>query len=279
MARPLSKRKQDGTLYKRPEEIEAAIDNAIQADIDSVVQRGLISIRSAPAFLPLECLVHLIRDAGRSGDERVMNALMPVLLTRCETILKAKIRPDSVPDVESIREEILGELTVLFAKDILPNTTNELDYFECRFNEAFLTFRLPFIKRERARTHPLVFAPQDTEPDEESTSEDFFVQISDAFRCPEDQINYVLRNRLVNAIAELPLDERRAAVLYFYYGYPKESKDPSVTTIASLCGVTPRTVHNRLTRAIAMLSKILTGDEEHINEHESVSKVAQRRVV
>jgi hypothetical protein len=79
---------QDGTLYRRPAEIEALIDEAEGAALDALRHRAGISRSSADGFLPLECLVHFIRDPGRRGDEQAMSALMPHLLNRCEAILK-----------------------------------------------------------------------------------------------------------------------------------------------------------------------------------------------
>jgi hypothetical protein len=185
----------------------------------------------------------------------MMSAIMPALLARCETILKAKIPADYVPNAEELREEILGEFALLFAEDGCPDIINELDFFECRFNAAFLTFRLPYMKRERARTEPLVFAPAHTGPSDDVTDDDFLAQVSDAFRRPENQTNYVLRKSLLKAIDTLPADQRKAMILYHIYEFPEESDDPSVTTVASLCGVTGRTIRNRLSRAVAVLSK------------------------
>jgi hypothetical protein len=61
MARPLSKARSDGTLYTRPELIETAIDRALPESLDTLIRRAKIPSRDAPDFLPLECLVHLIR--------------------------------------------------------------------------------------------------------------------------------------------------------------------------------------------------------------------------
>jgi RNA polymerase sigma factor (sigma-70 family) len=251
-----------GTLYVRPATVDAAIDAAILDDLDTLVRRARISKRSSPDFVPLECLVHLIRDARRKGDQRVMSAIMPALLGRCETILKAKIPADYLPNAEELREEILGEFALLFAEDGCPGTINALDFFECRFNAAFLTFRLPYVKRERTRTEPLVFAPPQTGSADDLTDDDFFAQVSGAFRRPESQTDYVLRRSLLKAIDTLPADQRKAMILYHIYELPEESDDPSVTTVASLCGVTGRTIRNRLSRALAALSKQFNKERE-----------------
>jgi len=274
MAEPLTKKKRDGTPYTHPAEIEEALDEAKAEDLDTLIRRAQIPKRSTPGFLPLECLVNLIRDARRHGDEKTMNALMPLLLVRCGAILKAKITVDDLPTAEEIREEILGEFAVLFAEDGRPGTTNVLDFFECRFNSAFLTFRLPYIKRERDRTEPLVCAPAETEASNDVTDEEFFAKISGAFRVPDDQIDHVLRNSLLRAIGGLPADQRKALILYYYYGFPEESDNPSVTSVASICGVTGRTIRNRLDRGIATLSKHFNKKGRNSNERSELYNTA-----
>ena len=262
MAQPLTKKDQSGTLYTRPKTIEAAIDEAMKQNLDTLIEHARIAKLSVPGFLPLECLVHLIRAARRSGDQTTMSGLMPVLLGRCEAILRTKIQGDCVANAEDLREEILGEFAVLFAEDGTPGTSNALDFFECRFNSAFLTFRLPFIERERARTIPLVYAPPQAGSSDDITDEEFFVQLSDAFHRPPDQVDRVLQNTLAKAVDALPPDQRKAVVLCYFYEYPEESDDPTVTTAASLCGVTGRTIRNRLARAIKTLSKLFNKDGE-----------------
>lgn len=83
MANPLTKKTQDGQLYTRPANIEAAINSASVLDLDELSDRAQIANRDSPRFLPLECLVHFIREARRTRNEKVMNALMPRLLNRC----------------------------------------------------------------------------------------------------------------------------------------------------------------------------------------------------
>lgn len=254
MARPLTKKDGNGTLYTRPATIEAAIDEAMREDLDTLIRRAKISKRSSPGFVPLECLVHIIRDARRRGDQGMMSVLMPIMLGRCEAILIRKIPSDYLPNAEDVREEILGELGVLFAEDGCANTTNALDYFECRFNSAFRTFRLPYIKRERTRTEPLVFAPPQTGSSDDLTDDEFFSRISERLRRSKSLEEHV-RNDLLKAVDALPADQSKAVTLCYFYGLPEESEDPSVTTAASLCGVTGRTIRNRLRRAIATLSR------------------------
>src|SRR5580704_19792038 len=122
MAQLLTKRDRNGTLYARPSEIDAVIDAAMREDRDTLMRRARIQRRTSTGFLPLECLVYLIRDARRRNDENTMSDLMPILLGRCEAILRAKLTPDDLPTAEDVRGEILGEFAVLFAEDGQPGT-------------------------------------------------------------------------------------------------------------------------------------------------------------
>jgi hypothetical protein len=68
MIRSLQKRNQDGNLYKRPPAVEATIKLAIQKDPDTLRRQPCVSNPSSPDFLPLECLVYVIRDASTAAS-------------------------------------------------------------------------------------------------------------------------------------------------------------------------------------------------------------------
>jgi hypothetical protein len=93
MAQPLTKIKEDdGTLYTRFPEIEVAVEAALGHDLDRLGSRATIRDRKSPDYLPSECLVHLIRDAHRRGDESRRDRLLVALLERCHAILNKEGR-------------------------------------------------------------------------------------------------------------------------------------------------------------------------------------------
>lgn len=250
MARPLMKHDQNGNRYSRPPNIEASINEALTQDLPTLCQRAALGY--SPLGLPSECIVHLIRDAGRRADHAVMNALLPFLLTRCMDILRNKITNDQFSNADDLWEEALGEFSELFAVDICDDSNQELDFFECRFNRAFETFRIDFIRREINRVRPLVSLPDSSDDDEPAAYEDVLSRVSEAFRSPATQENTVFWKNLLKA---LPPGERKAVVLCHVLEYEEESEDPQKTTAATLCGVTGRTIRNRLSRAAAKLLK------------------------
>jgi hypothetical protein len=229
MARPLTKRKTDGSSYVRPVSIEAAIDQALPEDAGSLARRATIPKRASPGFIPLECLVHLIREARRRGDAVTRDALLNVLFERCTAILNARITTDDVENAEEVREEILGDFGVLFAEDETEfDRSNRLDFFECRFNRAFLTFRIPYVERGREHSETSRPMPQERGDPDHRTDDDILSYVAEAFRTPANQENYVLQNAVRRAVRALPVDEQRAVVLRYFYGF---KVDPVVKTI------------------------------------------------
>jgi hypothetical protein len=255
MIPPLTKKDKDGNLYTRPTGILTAIDAAIQQDIAALRRRAPISKVDSPDFIPMECFVHLIRAARRRRDEQTMSTLLPPLLARCEAMLIRKIPDRSRPNAIDIREEILGEFSVLFAEDGSGENPDQLDFFECRFNLAFRSFRIDFMRRRRTDAMQMDESSPENETGDSQPGGESLSYLSTALQTPAMQLSGVFRVELLNAIRCLPPVERRAVVLCHMYEYEIESEDPSKITAATLCGVTGRTIRNRLSRAAEKLSQ------------------------
>lgn len=250
MARSLKKRKQDGTRYERPPDIEAKTDLALGQDVETLRQRAVLD-RTSPGYLPSECLVHLIREGCRKDDQPMMNALLPALLKRCEANLLAKVPDTDFRNAARIREEVMERFVDLFfdAED-----GDELDFYECRFNAAFRALRIDLIRRERSRVKQVSEPATETRGEESQPEDVKLVRISKELSVPSTQESTVSLGELSEAVNALPEEERKAVVLR-HMGYEVESEDPNKETIATLCGVTGRTIRNRLNRAAAELSR------------------------
>lgn len=253
MTRPLTKKDNDGNLYIRPEAIEA-IDTALKQDLAVLQLRAEVMDKESPNYLRTECLVHIIRRAKRVGDERTMSALLPWLLARCEGVLLKRI-PDSRPNGAEIREDILGEFSVLFAEDGSGEHPDELDFYECRFNLAFRTFRTGLLRSETAHAGPLKPFPAEEEAGFFAEDEERVTALPEALRNQPRQLESACYSELLNAVNALPSDERKAVVLCCVLGLKEESNDPAEPAASKLCGVTPRTIRNRLERAARKLSQ------------------------
>ena len=255
MVQPLTQCKKDGTRYVRPPAVETQIGADLGKDIATLRRRLLVTDIASPDYVRSECLVHFIRDALRKGDEDRLNELLPILLGRGESILKATVS-SSIPTADEVRQEVLSEFSEMLASDGKGDRPDELDIYECRFNLAFRALRIDVVNREIRRLERTADIPSykdDLEPC--SHEEDTFARVSEKFRTPATQEDYVFRRELWEAIEDLPFDQRKALVLCKVLGYKVESKDPAEITAATLCNCTGRTIRNRLSQAAAKLSR------------------------
>jgi DNA-directed RNA polymerase specialized sigma24 family protein len=254
MARALKKTKLDGAPYTRLPEIEAAIDGALDLDLKIVGERARLPDRKAKNYLASECLVHLIREAWRSGNEQARDELLQLLLLRCVAILNSKVS-HSICTAQQLREDILGDFAELFAKDASSQDQRELDFYEVRFNQAFSTFRITRVRAELDRLNSTRDLPDPACP-EVAVDDEILARLSDRNRTTCDAEEIVFRKQVHYAINALPRDEREAIVLCHLMGLKEESQDPNERTAANVCGVTGRTIRNRLTKAFEKLSRL-----------------------
>jgi hypothetical protein len=255
MARPLNKTKPDGAPYTRLPEIEAAIDSALGQDLETLSERAQLRDRKAKNYLPSECLVHLIREARRNGQEEAQNKLLVRLLERCAAILISRVPDSGIATARQLREDILGDFAELFGIDGSLQDRHELDFYEVRFNRAFYTFRITRFRPELDRLNSTRALPDPASPDVPIDGE-VLARLSDLSRTASDPEQFVIRKQLYAAIRALPKDERDALILCCRIGLKEESEDPNEQTAATVCGVTGRTIRNRLARARAKLSGI-----------------------
>jgi len=232
MIRPLTKTSKGGEVYSRPKSVEENIESAIGLGIEAIKARLKEEKSTSKDYVKSESLVYLFREARRNRDDAMANMLATALLTRCESVLKSKLTKVS----NRLHEDILAEFAVLLAND----GDSELDYYEVRFNHAFRTHRLEMVRTEVRRCKKVetqTFGASTVDDDEDFHSDE---PISDPTESDE-----LIRSELLD---ELPPEIQRAVVLR-EMGYPIESKDSSKDTVATLCGVSERTIHNWIGKA------------------------------
>lgn len=257
MVRPLTKRTSTGDLYRRPSDVECHIDAALAQDWSNIQQRIAVANQKSPDYLKSECLVHMLREALQKNDSGRFNILLTILLSRCEKIALSKIRDTEFPNAMYLIEEILGRFSELFITDGTTNTCNELDYFECRFNLAFRTFRINIVKEETKLLQKAIPIPTHDQPAESESGEENAAYIRELLQTPSTQEEEIYiserRKALRMAILELPWEERKVIILREILKYDIESENPDKNTVATMCNVTGRTVRNRLRRAKSRL--------------------------
>jgi hypothetical protein len=254
VVRPLTKRNVKGELYIRPSVVEAEIDGAMLDDLLTLRRRLLIVDKAASDYLRSETLVHLIRHAMLTGNAERRDVVLPVLLGRCEAILKGKVSY-LLPNAEALREYVLSEFSELLAADGTGEQPDELDFYECRFNLAFYALRIDVVRRELEEVNGGATIPDENDSDEPQAYEDAVASLSTSLVNFETQQSPGYLEELLAAIDALPPDERKAVVLVHVMGYDEESEDPNKVTAATLCDCTGRTIRNRLSRAAAKLSR------------------------
>lgn len=243
-----------GDIYTRPPIVEAEIDEARDQTHEELFERLFITDPKTKGHLRSECLVHLIRHAMTHNTDYVFNRLLPVLQERCRRILKNRIWDGIVPDADGLRDEILCEFTALFVEDYSNPDHNKLDYYECRFNSAFLTFRLDRLNKAENYFDNFKDPPKpQSEGDGISDDDALALASTESWQLPEQEGD-VMSRALYEAIYALPPDIRKAVVLCKVQGFSEESKDQHKTTAATLCSCSGRTIRNRLTKAKDLLA-------------------------
>jgi hypothetical protein len=255
MVRPLTKVKKSGDLYTRPVAIDTAIEAALALDRRSLEQRAAVTDPNSPEYIPSECLVHLIRQKHRETNAPGRDQLLNILLQRCEVRLARTLPDNRAPNAGYLRDEALGRLGELFAEDGTGENPNELDYFEIRFNGAFAALRTDAVRSEIRAARRVVQLPEDDDCESRQVPDDQAIgRLPEALNSPASQENAQFLQEVLKAIDTLPPDQREAVILCHLMGYEAESEDPAKITAATLCGVTGRTIRNRLRRAAATLN-------------------------
>lgn len=253
MAPPLTKTTAKGIVYTRPREVNAQIDEAVLLSPADLKLRLQVTKPDQEGYLRGETLVHLLRRGVATDSMDTFNAVLPVLLKRCEKTLEGKIF-NSLPAADELREDILGAFAELLASDGSGDIPNELDFYECRFNLAFRTFWIDYATREAGHSGRFTAVETEEELDEALDDEECLKDISASVHhdTPEARLRL---HRLLMAIDALPEKERDAVVLVYILGYKEESNDPSEETAATKCKCTGRTIRNRLASAAAKLAR------------------------
>lgn len=266
MTYPLRKRTPDGSVYRRPTEIEDAITALTMLPPVKVAERSRIADSEAEDYVPSECVLYLVRHPALLGNEELHRELFVSLRQRvllAVPVFKRHLagsRKDGEDAVDlEIREAVLDRFQELICADRL-EYEERLDFYECRFNMAIDRLRTTAQKpiRDRgSRTSSATSLDESNEPTEEIES------ALRAMKNAEDgeKVDFLYRLKLRTAINSLPPDERRIIELYFLDEVPIESNDGEVITIVKILRCTEKTVRNRRDRALQRLREALTEED------------------
>lgn len=253
MPRALNKVTKGGVRYHRPPHIEASIEDALRQEIDEQLRRAKIRDPADPDYMPSECLVHLIREARLNGNKRAVDRLLVPLLKRCESRLNRTI-PESWPDAQGLREEILQLLCELLARVGTNHDATALDLFECKFNKGLAALRFKRLRKETNRAKLFHSLADEVDDDGQPIDRnETLARLSRAAQTPAGQEDFVYLSQTLEAVKALPAAQRRAVELCCLQGYAPASEDPNEITAATICGVSGTAMRKNLRKAAEKL--------------------------
>lgn len=256
---PLTKRTEDGSLYRRPAEIEAALERVLALGRDEVLAAVAVQDRKHPEYIPSECLLHLVRKAASDNNERHFERLYVALMRRVDRALpRAEYRKGDDVGVDSTRNQIRTQVRDRFEELLVRDRQggdDRLDLYEARFN--FSLARLRATAREKAWREAARQAQLEGEGDDGELSLEVETAAGSlALPNREKWDDPLYRPRLDAAIRSLPIEQSRIIAM-LRIGIPIDSKDPNVVTISKLLNCVEKTVRNRAKKAIASLQRAL----------------------
>ena len=265
MSIPLRKAYPDGRLYQRRPEIEAALDALALKPRSEIVDRCRLIDPSEAAYLPSECLLHLVRASKTDNSDAYFEALFRALRKR---VLGRLPRTEIGHDADG--KTIVSQTNVRIAEAVMDRFQEflvldrdgydeRLDYFEINFDGAVASLRLTARKKawkEENRSVPMTYDDETSELNAEI--EEAAAAQNPLLQSKIDDPAY--RSRLDAAIDSLPERQRRVIEL-LRQGVQIDSQEPGVQTIVRILNCAEKTIRNRRVKAFAALRKALEEEE------------------
>lgn len=259
---PLRKRRLSGELYGRDPKIEALIAELAVLPRDELIARAEIIKRSNSGYIPSECLVYFIRASRRDNNEAWFERLYRILIGRVlRSLPKAESSDGRTESLTRgvVRDKVFSRFVELLSAD-RADYVDKLDYFEVRFDGALASLRRDAQEtawRDENRSQPLEY---DEESGELSPEVEAAAGAHDPFAA-SDFDDPAYRSRLDAAIEALPIEQSRI-IHMLRQGFPIDSKEPDVMTIAKALGRSEKTVRTYRDKAFATLRAAMTDGDE-----------------
>ncbi|HDY7423096.1 sigma-70 family RNA polymerase sigma factor [Vibrio sp. SM6] len=257
---PLRKCKLTGELYRRLPEIESKLSELLQLPEETLVERSLINDKTSVQFVPIECLVHIVRNVRGRASKKSYERLYKILMGRVLKLIPKRATRgdlDSVTNTE-VKSQILGQFAELIANDCL-EYNDKLDFYEVRFLSAFST-----LKTDAIRKVTKGFTKQESMEVEESGGiiKPEVEYAVDGYNPFDVHISSVSDYQIYldSAIDTLP-DLQKRIMQLMKLGMPIDSKDPNTESISATLGKSEKTIRTHRNKAFAALKKKLTGGD------------------
>ncbi|MBC8142984.1 MAG: sigma-70 family RNA polymerase sigma factor [Armatimonadetes bacterium] len=243
--RPLTRARVDsGKLYEREPSVMRQI-----AHFCALPDRVRCSALCAPVALgdvnrpKEETLVYFVREYDRRGQQTAAWDLLEALVSRLSGHIKRELSKWRLPQAE--QDECAEALITQLYERVLSHEPSE-EFWEVRF-WVCLDRRLHALAEKLQRVRDRELRPADDFGDDSTDtthgSEGVFARLADSDASPETM---VLRKELLSRLSGL---EAQSVFLKYIERMPEESGDADRVTIATVLGVTGRTVRNYLRRA------------------------------
>ena len=256
---PLRKCQEDGSLYRRPKQIEEALAGLARISASELLQRCRITGSEDSGYVHSECLVYFVRRLDFGKDDNLFRELFLLLRQRVLRAVPVSARrlPGSRKLAESgtdqeVRDTVLHKFQEMLCCD-RKEYDERLDFYEIRFNQALAMLRTTAgkkVRKSESRREPLENGQDTNTPPAEVES------ALQALKNPGDGIDFLYRSKLYGAITSLPPEERRVIELILE-GMPIDSEDEEVLTIRKVLNCSEKTVRNRRDRAFEKLRDAL----------------------
>lgn len=248
MARPLRKKKLDGTPYYRRQTVEAEIHEIAALGVTELGRGAALWPSSASGFVSPEALVYLVRNLPSGAHrDKLTEQLLARVIRRIPRVTDSGGHTESLTRM-NIREDVVDRFVDLLLSD-RDGYDDRLDYYEINFNAAIAKARQDASNRHWKHEN----RNDELGSDEVGVSERVEAAIGDYDPFDADELDKKdYRLLLDDAIDSLPEFQRRIVEMW-RQEIPIESKDPSVVTISKVLGKTEKTIRTHRDKAFASL--------------------------
>jgi RNA polymerase sigma factor (sigma-70 family) len=227
--------------YRRSPSTESDI-LILGARDDSKLRAAFLELdEQQPGYHSAEALVYFIRDAHRTGQGRRRDALVGLLVQRCQRYFRGAVKGFDPETRQDIQNDVISDMIRL-----LIDPSDVADFLEVRFWKYLQRKTVTMTGRaRRVRFRAPLFADvSESENDGPLLS----VQQSEQAFAEED------RAKIVEVLSLLPDDLRELVILRYFEDWPignerRTTPGTGQPTLAERFGCTPRTIHNHLVKA------------------------------
>ena len=259
---PLTHRNKQGEIVQRPSEVDEVIHISLLLSAEELVEIAKIEDKTDARFISEEALVYLTCLNFRTGNEKITDELIGILIKRCARFLQNQFR--SLPENEASEayEKAIEELfdTILFRED------GRGDFFQVKFWVGLKRISIDVFRhfvREIRKKRKTTVSLSEFLGDDSSEDEDYpefpvsksisYTEITD----PEPSVekNIFESDEIKDLLKVLTEPIRTAYILYHGYDWQIESVDPTEPTLSKHFRKTPRTIRNWLNKAQEIFTK------------------------